>query len=140
MGYIHSARIGGIENLFSDFEKRNKTHLCCSSTDCQGFLARDVLMIVEGKAVREYSGDVGWIGGSARNTAWDEIHVENFEVVGIDERTSEFYGQWACFILEEIMEINLSNLEIPEKFKNNEWIYDLGEEDYEDELEKIMQG
>lgn len=77
---IHAANIAGIDDLYNNNDNYN--YLCCSSMDCQGFMARHILFLVEGEVLAEHWGDTGsdgknHTGLSPKNTEWDEIHIAN---------------------------------------------------------------
>ena len=90
MEYIHATNLQGLKNLVDietgkqDYDEQ-RGYICCSSKSCSRFVeGYDFLTIIEGEAIENFSGDIGFTGGSARATQWDEIHVANgFHIVGL---------------------------------------------------------
>lgn len=132
---VHGANTAGIERLLAgQFEEDSRSeYLCCSSMECSSFLDRDILFLVEGEVLREYSGDVGWVGGTPKNTPYDEIHLApQYEVVGIDSRTDLTKAQIAVFCAAELCHYNISSWEVPEGAWDYEWITEMDEEEFEE--------
>jgi len=80
---IHAANICGTEDLLIKKTHYENKYLCCSSIDCLDFFHRDVLFLVEGEVVAEFSGDIGCIGFDPKNTIYNELHVINYTVEGL---------------------------------------------------------
>ena len=133
---IHAGNTAGIACLLEGQEitpeNDKENYLCCSSLSCEGFLGRDILFLIEGEVLRHFSGDIGWLGNeSPRNTAWDEIHIGKFEVVGIDSRTDLANIQIAVFTAAELLHWNISDWDLPEGAWDYEWILEMSDEEME---------
>ena len=112
---IHATNICGIDSLINNQKEYidNNNYLCCSSIGCSDYLHRQILLLVEGNVTREYTGDIGSIGMDAKNTPYDELHLEgNFDIIGlyIPNNTEYFdlknYAA-AKHIIEDIFEIHI---------------------------------
>lgn len=91
MQYVHVTNLKGFKNLINIESTGEyddvRGFICASSMNCKHFVEGDkyqILTIIEGEPIEKFSGDIGFYGGSPRNTQWDEIHVKNgFHLVGL---------------------------------------------------------
>lgn len=140
---IHATNICGIEDLYKNDQDNN--YLCCSSLGCLDYFHRDVLFLIEGDVTREYTGDIGTIGMSAKNTNYDELHVEGkFEILGLyipnnmeffDLKNYAIARSYINDILElpvDIINVTDSQMEIIRQFE--EEISEMEEETYKELL------
>ena len=134
---IHAGNTAGIETLLKGREVEND-YLCCSSVESSSFLDRDIFFLIEGEVIREFSGDIGWLGGSPKNTPYDEIHIGEYKVVGIDSRTDLANIQIAVFTAAELLHWNLSDWDLPEGAWDYEWITEMDDEEMENLREEYQ--
>lgn len=146
---IHAANICGIESLINNqqYHIDNNDYLCCSSIGCTDYLHRQILLLVEGDIVREYTGDIGSIGMSAKKTSYDELHIEgSFDIIGLYVPSNmEFFDlkeyAIAKYIFENIYDTYIEVVNATDEQKQyieNEYnsIIEMSEEEYQELLEK----
>lgn len=145
---IHATNICGIDSLINNQQEYidNNNYLCCSSVGCNDYLHRQILLLVEGNVVREYTGDIGSIGMTAKNTPYDELHIEgNFDILGLYiSNNTEYFDlkeyAIAKYIFENIYDTCITVINATEeqkKYIENEYnnIIDLSENDYQELME-----
>lgn len=144
MKYIHACNLVGLENLLNEDKKetyiQNGDYLCCSSIECNDFLHKEFLIMIDGIAARKFDGDIGSIGMNPKNTEYDEIHVEGeFEVLGlyvVDNNSFDLFNyakaiEYCLDILEiniELINATTEQKELIDKYReeiqnlsDNEW-------------------
>ncbi len=133
----HATNLNGIENLLNH-ESNGANYLCCSNITCEGFMNRDVLFLVDGEVIAEYSGDCGSdkIGSNVmgeRNTIYDEVHVANdYEVEGlywVEGKTVESYAAAFAYMIYV--------LQLPCEIINADEDTERQIKDWADEMEEI---
>ena len=144
---IHATNICGIDSLINNQQEYidNNNYLCCSSVGCNDYLHRQILLLVEGDVVREYTGDIGSIGMNAKNTPYDELHIEgSFDIIGLYIPANiEFFDlkeyAIAKYIFENIYDtcIEINATDEQKQYINTEYdnIIKLSEEDYQELFE-----